>query len=275
MPIIISLFKSRPRPPLQKTLCRWSPKAGGDMWQEATPGTCVPCLPGEIEPWAECLWVWRNYRLGGRLTCLWHQRRQPRRRWRKPAVVIVHKLRRHVFEEFMRWLYCTHRGISPSWCLVSRAHHHRHYHHHPQREESAPVCAPLSTTEFGLLLSLPPYTKSCICHRGPIMFAEVVFTSPVIARAAPIPPSFPSPRRWIRDDVSLDWDISFLSRYPWRSCFVFWGVDWFLSRFLLIEGSKFQNDEWLSSDSKMRSVGSEMACKNWWLIVCIVSFDAT
>lgn len=107
-------------------------------------------------------------------------------------MVIVHKLRRHVFEEFMRWLYCTHRGISPSWCLVSRAHHHRHYHHHPQREESAPVCAPLSTTEFGLLLSLPPYTKSCICHRGPIMFAEVVFTSPVIARAAPIPPSFPS-----------------------------------------------------------------------------------
>lgn len=108
-------------------------------------------------------------------------------------MVIVHKLRRHVFEEFMRWLYCTHRGISPPWCLVSRAHHHRHHHHHPQREESAPVCAPLSTTEFGLLLSLPPYTKSCICHRGPIMFAEVVFTSPVIARAAPIPPSFPSP----------------------------------------------------------------------------------
>lgn len=25
-------------------------QGGGDMWQEATPGTCVPCLPGEIEP---------------------------------------------------------------------------------------------------------------------------------------------------------------------------------------------------------------------------------
>lgn len=100
---------------MQKTLCRWSEAARkrGDMCQKATPGTCVPCLPGEIEPWAECLWVWRNYRLGGRLTCRWHQRRQPTAEVEKPAVVIVHKLRRHVFEEFMRWLNCTKREEYP------------------------------------------------------------------------------------------------------------------------------------------------------------------
>lgn len=261
MPIIISLFKSRPRPPLQKTLCRWSPKAGGDMWQEATPGTCVPCLPGEIEPWAECLWVWRNYRLGGRLTCLWHQRRQPRRRWRKPAVVIVHKLRRHVFEEFMRWLYCTHRGISPSWCLVSRAHHHRHHHHHPQREESAPVCAPLSTTEFGLLLSLPPYTKSCICHRGPIMFAEVVFTSPVIARAAPIPPSFPSPSTMNQRRRLVGLRYLFLVTLSLAKLLCFLGGG--LVSFSFPFNRRFEVSEWWMTLEwlEMRSVGSGMACR--------------
>lgn len=126
----------------------------------------------------------------------------------------------------------------------------------PTGEELAPVCAPLSTTEFGLLLSLPSYTKSWICHRGPIMFAEVVFTSPVIPRAAAIPPSFPLPRRWI-SDVSLDRDISFST-----DCFLSLLVTLSLAKllcffasglvlsFFLIGGSKFQNDERLSCDLK-------------------------
>lgn len=47
----------------------------------------------------------------------------------KPAVVIVHKLRRHVFEEFMRWLNCT--GEYPPSRVSST--------HHRPREECAAV----------------------------------------------------------------------------------------------------------------------------------------
>lgn len=163
---------------MQKTLCRWFEAARrGDMCQEATPGTCVPCLPGEIEPWAECLWVWRNYRLGGRLTCRWHQRRQPEE-VEKPAVVIVHKLRRHVFEEFMRWLNCTERISSSS--LVSRAHHRREECTARFLSVFVHVCPTKRVHATVLSLCLRPHW---ICHHAPIMFTEVVFTSPVNARS--------------------------------------------------------------------------------------------
>lgn len=225
-------------------------QGGGDMWQEATPGTCVPCLPGEIEPWAECLWVWRNYRLGGRLTCLWHQRRQPRQRWRKPAVVIVHKLRRHVFEEFMRWLYCTHGGISPRG--VSCPEHTTTTH---RGRVGSCVCPlkhdrvrPASVSSvLHQELDLSPWTDNV--RRGRVYLSG-------IPRAAAIPPSFSLPRWWI-SHVSLDRDISFST-----DCFLSLLVTLSLAKllcffasglvlsFFLIGGSKFQNDERLSCDLK-------------------------
>ena len=205
---------------MQKTLCRWSEAARkrGDMCQKATPGTCVPCLPGEIEPWAECLWVWRNYRLGGRLTCRWHQRRQPTAEVEKPAVVIVHKLRRHVFEEFMRWLNCTKREEYPRRrrrrrrrrlsCLVSRAHTTL------PREKSASIRVSVSLCVVHRVC-LSHCERACvfrarwICHRAPIMFAEVVvFTSPVSARSSAwcLTSTLLHPPRWIMMSA-LDQDI--------------------------------------------------------------------
>lgn len=247
-------------------------QGGGDMWQEATPGTCVPCLPGEIEPWAECLWVWRNYRLGGRLTCLWHQRRQPRQRWRKPAVVIVHKLRRHVFEEFMRWLYCTHGGISPRG--VSCPEHTTTTH---RGRVGSCVCPlkhdrvrPASVSSvLHQELDLSPWTDNV--RRGRVYLSG--YTS---SRRHP---SFLPPPSTMNQPCLVGSRYLFLhGLLPEPSCHVILGevalffCKWIGSFFLF--NRRFEVSEWWTTLVwlETRSVGS--GWHNWWLIMCIVSFDA-